>query len=90
MGLQRTFNRNQYFALGEKPPKVLEAANEVFSSQVKGDRATVLHPTKGWRTTDAKKGRAQMVIAEQLKGIIPPTILVLSMIKLFITTGRWK
>jgi hypothetical protein len=83
---QRQYERKVIFAKGEKAEKVLDARNERFVSE----EGRILHPTKGFRKVSEKRGRAQMIMAEQRKGIIPPTIFVLSMVKLFITTGRWK
>jgi len=85
MSLQRQFNRQEYFAQGEEWPSKLDAINEQLS-----ERGFILHPTKGIRKIREKRGRAQMILAEQRRGIIPPTIISLNMIRLFITTGRWK
>lgn len=89
MGIYRQFERRQNFAKGEVPPKKLDAANERLALE-----GRYLHPTKGWRTISEKRGRAQMLMAEQRAGKFPyphwSLLPVLATMRKFILTGLWK
>jgi len=89
MSIYRQFERHQDFKKGEAPPKKLDAANERHYEQ-----GRYLHPTKGWRRISIKRGRAQMLMAEQRAGKFPyphwSLIPVLATMRKFITTGLWK
>jgi hypothetical protein len=92
MGIQRHFNRHGEGRFPEEKGqggKTLAAQNEILSED-----GRILHATKGFRPISEKRGRVQMLMAEQRAGKFPyahqaPAI-ILPMMKKFIQIGLWK
>lgn len=93
MSLERQMNRKATFASGNKWEGKIEEINEKLLETKESHRGMrgsfILHPRKGFRRVSVKRGRAQMLMAEQKVGKFPPSIFAYAKMAKFITTGLW-